>query len=585
MKNNRLIKLCALLFVVLLANCKDPSEGVIVNVNTSTLFKAPFLVRFENANPNSTSRIGDFPITITGKDAELVHMGTGGTDFKAAQGNLPLALRSTAHPTDANPVTFTINAQIPGHEPIAKNVVLTSDSALVYVIAAFDSTNPAEGTSITNAEANLKSGVTTAAVKLSTSTTTKLNETATITIPSGTEVRDATNKLITADALRAIVTFYGNSTPALNVAFPNGRTTQNATDKEGDIIPYGVNYVPAGVVKIDMYAGKSKVAYFSKPIEINQELPTGLINYETKAVVKLGEAIPLWLSFNQNGTYQLQKTSATVVAGPTGKLTAKYAITAAAINNLSWGYTIAPEPINSSLELILNPSHTPFTGNYTLNALNANNTYLFVVENYQPQIQFYQQGRIDNANTVYTTVRGKYGYLFPSIPNTTSMKFVVYSEAGKKVGETNLVNPLTTHNLTMAIDNSPVIIPEPPKPPAPIEYIKVKANFIGKCTNVNLTSPINIWVTITDKTDNSANYLYIKNGVIDNATNSIQLIIDREYTLSTTYNGQNYNSSSFKVGKADQVLKTGANNFTANFIYNSATNSLDLNGIVSQECN
>jgi hypothetical protein len=589
MKKAAYFKFYLLFLIVLLSNCKDPSEGVEININTTSLFKSPFLVRFENANPNSNNKLGDFKITITGKDAALVQLGTGGTDFKVSQGIIPLALTAKAKPTPSSPINFTINADLPGYEVIAKDVVITNDSSLVYVIPAYDFANKISGTSVLNTETVLKNGVTPSAVTISTATTPQLSEKVTINIPSGTEMRNGSNQLIAADIMRSTIIFYGTSTPSINAAFPQGTNTLNAYDKTGTIIPYGVTYAPAGTVRLDMYAGKSQVVYFSKPVEIIQELPSGLINYETKAPVKAGETIPLWVSFNPYGRYQLQATAATVTTNNTGKLVAKYTVTSPAIDNLSWGYTTVPPPINRSLVVNFNPSHSPFTGGYSIHALTTNDIYLFYINSYQAQNDLFQQGRLENNTALYSTVQGKYGYSFPTTPNVSSMRLLVFSHPGKLVGQTASFNPNTTSVVNIAIDNSPVITTPtgptgPVTPPKPIEYITVKANFTGKCSNKNISSPINTWVTINDKTDNTSMFLYVKNGIIDNATKSIQLIVDHEYNLSTTYNGDTYTSKIFPLSKADQVLKTGVDNFTASLLYNSSSNSLELVGTLSQEC-
>src|SRR5690606_21029307 len=118
--------------------------------------------------------IGDFAITISGKDASLVQMGTGGTDFKVSQGIIPLALRAQAKPTASNPLTFVINAEIPGFEPINKTITVTNDSSLVFVVPAFDFVKRVNGTAFSTMESNLNAGVTTGIINLNTSTTTTM---------------------------------------------------------------------------------------------------------------------------------------------------------------------------------------------------------------------------------------------------------------------------------------------------------------------------------------------------------------------------------------------------------------------------
>src|SRR4051812_9056025 len=102
---------CGLLLAF--AGCKNPADDINLVVNTASVFKAPVLVHFTNANTTSTTAPSDFSVVISGKDAALVQMGSGETDFKALHGFLPLALKASAAPSNANPITFNIYAEVP----------------------------------------------------------------------------------------------------------------------------------------------------------------------------------------------------------------------------------------------------------------------------------------------------------------------------------------------------------------------------------------------------------------------------------------------------------------------------------------
>ncbi len=94
------LSIIALLLVFAIAGCKKPNDHISLNVNESTLTKAPVMIHFVNANLSSTVQPGDFNVTISGKDAGLVQMDGGTTsNFQTSHGFLPLSLISTAAPS------------------------------------------------------------------------------------------------------------------------------------------------------------------------------------------------------------------------------------------------------------------------------------------------------------------------------------------------------------------------------------------------------------------------------------------------------------------------------------------------------
>ncbi len=579
----KLFVLCITFLII--GSCKKPSDGIIITFNTSGLFKSPLLVRFEKANPNAISPIGDFTITISGKDAALVQMGTGGTDFKVSQGIIPLALKAQAKPTPANPLTFVINAEIAGFEPINRTITVTNDSSLVFVIPAFDFVKRVNGTSFLTMESNLKAGVTTGVVTMTTNTTATLTEKVTVTIPQGTEMRDASNKVIDASLLKSTLVAYGTSTTAIADLFPSGIVGRNAI-KNGAYVPFGMNYIPAGALRLVMYADNKVVANFSKPVEVSQELPTGLINYDTKVAVKAGETIPLWYTASVNGELRLMTTPATVSTGTGSKLVAKYTIATPNVWNLSWGWSPVKPDLNKELVINFTPSHSPFTGTYTTYLYTSASVFLKNFTNYQPSRDFFQVGKLVNGATTFTTTTGKYGYSLPTIPDVPSAKIVVYSAAGKLVGQSAVFTPSATSTVNINIDNSPVIVtpPGPVTPTTPTEYVTITANFTGKCATKNIVAPLNSWVTINDVTDNTFIYVYIKNGGIDTPTGNIKLIVGHKFKISSNYNGTTYSTGTFPIVKSNIDIPAAAENFSATSTYNATTNNIHIVGVLTQDC-
>lgn len=578
--------LCLIVFSLVLFKCKKPTENIKVIINTSSLFKAPLLIHFENANSSSTTRLGDFEVKITGKDADLVQMGSGGTEFRASQGFLPLALKAAARPTSSNPLTFNVFAEIKGFAPISKTITIAKDSLLVYNISVIEFSKPADGTAVVENEVILNAGVTTSVVNFSTSTTVTLSEKVAITIPSGTQMQDENKSLINANRLKSNILLYGSSTPSLTSIFPGGLNSLKAVDKNNVSIPGGINFVTAGLFDLSLTAGTTPVLNVSKPIEVNQELENKLINFNSGLTVKAGDKIPLWSLNEETGVWKAEG-DAQVVIGTAGKLMAKYTITHLAKWNLAWGWSASTASVMHTLNINLNPSMTPWVGTYDVQLQTANGNYLAGFHTYQPDKEFFQVGKLVNGMAVYTSSPGKYGFSLPYTPNITNAKVVVYDQKDKKIGESQLFNPTTLSDVNVSVS-----IPVPPA------YVDVTANFTGQCSNRNIIAPLTAWIQIYDLTDEDHIYAYVKNGVIDNynstgtsssndtkVAGSVKLIVGHQYTISSNYNRSNYTSGVFTMAKSDFTLPSTSNNFKAATNYTESTNTLNITGTLTVECN
>lgn len=555
-----------------LAACKKPTEDIAVIFNTSSLFKSPLMIRFDDA-----SAITEFSVSITGKDSALVQMGSGSKVFKAVNGLLPLALKAQAKPTASNPLMFVINAEIPGYETVKKTIIISSDSSSVFTIPISRYIKPVDGTAALTIETLIAAGKTTKVESFSTSTNSKLAEKVTISIPANNQLQNTAKNPINAYILTTKVTLYGTSLTSLNAGFPGHQRTVNALSINDKRILWGLDFVSAGLVKINMTAGNTTVGNFEKPIEIMQELPVNFINPKTGSLLKAGETIPLWI-FDSSGAFKETTYSATVVS-QNGRLTAKYAIPNPGTWNLAWTSVPNSSYANKRLDINLLPLVMPFTGTYNLLFQNANGVVLAEFLGYQPARDNFRNGSLVNGDIVYTNTPGKFGYGLPRVPNVSSAKILVYNQSGKKMGESATFNPATGGNIDITIDNKPVVV----VPTPPIEYLNISLDLLGKCTNRSIISPVNSWVTISNVTNKTNNFFYVKNGKIDNATASIRVILGHQYTISVTYNGVTRTSSEFKAEKSDSVIQLSSV-FEGKMNYINATNTLNIAGTLSQEC-
>ncbi len=565
-----------ILICIVIGSCKKPSDDLTIIFNTSSLFKSPLMVRFDDA-----SALADFNVTITGKDSALVQMGSGSKVFKAVGGLLPLALKAQAKPTPNNPLTFIINADIPGYTTVKKTIIISNDSASVYTIPITKYVKPIDGTAELTFEMILNAGKTTNLGSFTTSTNSKLNEVVNINVAADNEMQNSSKALINANLLTAKVVVYGTSLTSLNAIFPGHGNTMNAISKDGKRILWGLNFVTAGLLRVTATAGTTTVGNFAKPLAITQELPVNFNNPKTGSLLKAGDLIPLWIYDGSTGTSKETTNFATVITQG-AKLAASYTIATPGTWNLAFTSSPVASQVNKSFSINLLPMITPFTGTYNLLFQNASGINLMEFLTYQPQTHFFREGTLVNGNIVYSTVSGKYGYGLPQVPNVSSAKVVLYNQSGQKIGETPLFNPLTASQAAITIDNRPVVV-VPPTPVPPIEYLNISVDLSGKCTNKSIVSPLNSWVTINNVTNKTNNFFYVKNGKIDNATASIKVILGHQYTISITYDGVTQTSEPFKAEKSDSAVQLSSV-FNGKTTYTASSNTLTISGILSQEC-
>lgn len=590
-----IFKIPLLLFVMILAfnGCKKPTEGINLVVSTASLFEAPVLVHFENANTSSTNKPGDFEVTISGKDAALVQMGSGGDDFKASHGFLPLALKSGASPSATKPIMFNVRAEVPGFAPVVKNITITKDTVFVYNVPLIEYSKPVDGTTVLQTESPMTAGTVSTAVNLSPNTTASMPEKATITIPAGTQVMDANNNVINAAQLKSSVVQYGSGTAAIANIFPGGMSPSNVVDANGAAIPGGVNFVTAGLLSINMTAGTTPVKKFSQPVEIVQELQTGLINFQNGTPVKAGDVIPLWSLNEETGQWKAEGNATVNLDTVTGKLVAEYNITHLSGWNLDWAWGSFGGNTSVIRPLVINliPSQTPWAGNYEVQLQTANGNYLAGLHGYRPEYDFFEEGSLVNNYLTYRSVKGKYGFSIPYVPNISSAKVVIYDNRNyQKVAESPLFNPTTTGPITLNVTS-----------PAPPEYVNIRASFTGKCTNKNIVTPITGWFEMYDATDFSYTYAYVSNGVIlysgssDNSSSfnndgssvgaSLKLAVGHQYYIYTYNNSKWYATGAFTLTKAGFNIPASSNGFEAKTVYNQSTNTLQITGSILVSCN
>ncbi|WP_256003368.1 hypothetical protein [Pedobacter deserti] len=514
---------------VVLYACKNPGEGVTININTNVL-KAPTAVQFVNAVDGAATQPNNFPVTIGGPDADKVVTADNKTTFNASEGRIFLALKKGVMPSESDPIVFTVAAEVPGFTPATHTFRITADEPQSVVVPVIEYANPVPGTAVVVEEFPLQGGVNTAPISIETSSNGAMTEQASIVVPAGTEFRDAQGNKINAAQLESRVVQFGTESAESLAAFPGGFNVANIIGENGQPIPGGVAFVTAGFIAMDMYAGGTEIKSFSKPLEITMDVNPAVVNSQTGATVKEGDIVPVWSLDDKTGQWKFE-SNATIVEDAQGKLSASFQASHLSYWNFDW--------INS----------------FCQNRLSIT----FSAPNYE-------------VSAYRVEVEASNGYRY-----STTM---VVSD-NKTISER-----VPSGNLKIRVYSGPILITEtdyfdgcsgsitvnfPPK--AAVDLVNVAMTLQGVCPNKPLNENIDSWAVVYEKgkTRAQGTTVYVKLGKLNlKLKNNTEYVVEAQYgnnwkTAEILFKKENFTFPGTVSGTATYVQSTNTVNVLAQF--------------------
>lgn len=553
---------CVTALSVLLYACKKPTDGIKVLLDSTSLFPAPTLVKFANADSTSATQLGNFAVTISGPGAQYVQMSSGGTDFKVTGGLLSLALTKNATPSVSNPVVFTVSASITGFAPITQTITITKNDLSVYPVKVVEYAHTPVGTTvIAGTTTGLTTGTLTAAYALTTPKTTTMNEQATITFAAGTQMLDANGIALTGTTLKSSIVQYGTGTDASIQAFPGGLSAPLAYKNDNTKIVGGVNFVTAGLIQMNLDVSGTTVKKFSKPVAVSIELNTNQINFATQASVQVGEKIPVW-SLNEATGEWTNEADATVILDGNGRKAASFSITHLSAWNLDWSYGANFGTFGicgNNLTVTVNPSDPTFKGGpYDVSLQTIYGQYL---------------GGIRGVTIAQGSV-----FTFTSVPNIPQAKIVVSGGIPYARVQSSIFSACGAGNVVVSM---PVGTNNP---------ISVNVDIKGICSGKDITILPSATFELFQQTGGSVaqgNATFADAGTfqLNNGKGNTTLQVGKQYYFVTIYNGTQYKTDPFSVSKSDIAIPSTSSSMQASATYDATTNSLNIVGTIPVNCN
>jgi hypothetical protein len=519
------------LFGTAFYSCKNPTEGVTININTHVL-KSPTAVKFVNAKKNAPNQPTDFPVTVGGKDAASVVTITNKTTFVATEGRIFLALKKGIVPSESDPIIFTIAAEVPGFAPATHTFRITKDVPLSVVVPMVEYANPVVGTAAKIQDHLLVAGTTADAITIQTPSIAGMDEQATITIAPGTQFKDIAGNAINAVKLESRVVNYGTSSNESLATFPGGFNAASVVGENGQLVTAGVAFTTAGFIAIDMYAGATEVKSFSKPLNVNMEINKNVMNPVTGQKVKAGDVLPVWSLDDKAGQWAFE-SNATIIADAAGDLNASFSASHLSYWNFDWASAFC----TNELTLVFNAEDY------------LNDSYSVAIINDKG---YSSASTLSIADKLTTSFR---------VP-TGNIKVIVRDINGNVVTETPYFDACAAGTVTLNMPKA-----------ADLDIVNVDLVLKGSCPNKPVNANLSTWVRLYEQIKGVQNsyVVYMVNGKINlKVKNNAKYVVEAYYgdqwkTTEILFTKANFSFPGFITGTAVFVESTKTLSVDAQF--------------------
>ena len=330
-----------LTFTFLVSSCdiKNPVDGIEVRIKN---IPRTTTIRVEFADAKTGQQILDkIDVKFGGPNAADVITVNNKTltETSTNEGVVFFAVNDAKIPDAQNPVNVLVIANSTNYIPTSQLVGITKSGANYFTI---NMTNVSASQQPTGVETNAKNNVSSTNTSTGTSqpitvATNEGNPTqngATLTVPQGTILKDASGNKLTGN-VNARVTYFNPTEEQALKTFPGGLTVNTNTRGVG-------NFTSAGFTAVNLTVGGNRVEQFEGGnVSVAFDVPNEVFNPETGQKVKVGDKIPMWSYDEVNGTWKKEgdyTISAAKTKGGTKLRVVKNDIKHLSYYNLDWFY-------------------------------------------------------------------------------------------------------------------------------------------------------------------------------------------------------------------------------------------------------
>jgi hypothetical protein len=304
--------------------CKNPVEGLQLNMNSGGIFNNTIAVRFENANSNSTEFApgSSLRVKITGEDAAEIFTLGGSRTFLPANGFLNLAVNPNLVATKQNPIRFNIIATAGSYADVNYEVVITESGTSVVNVPMVKLDELPTGVAYGENRHTIDSeGKSAADMELKLDPSVNNPEGFHVKVPAGVALLDASGNPLSGE-VKMMAIHYSDREAALK-AKPGGAIASRVVDPNGNPLPSLLLESMGSVsLTINETSTGKKVKKFSQPIDLEIDINPTSKHPKTGALIKEGDSIPVFSRDEETGVRILEGNTVVRKAPNSNKLVA-----------------------------------------------------------------------------------------------------------------------------------------------------------------------------------------------------------------------------------------------------------------------
>jgi|GEM_PF-333201 len=321
MTKNRIsfILLMFLAVVGMIVACTNPFKDLEISVS-SNVFKN--VVNLEVSSSAGAS-LDNATIVITGPDAEKIYNAEGKKVFKVTGGFLFLAVDPNVVVSEQAPLNINVAISAANHLGAQIPVKITgAEKIAMRKVVLLNTTSASSEMAVKNTSVSLAPNGTPAAdVTVNIPPPAGSAESATITIPAGTQFRDANNNVVSGTDLKVSLIVPKTGSESLAEVFPGGTGLTQPAIQTANGTSAGT-LMPGGMSEVSFTLNGTAITNFSKPIDLGIILDPDFVNPGTGQKVKAGDKLSIFSFSSNNPIWKLEQEATVQSLG--GKLTVNF---------------------------------------------------------------------------------------------------------------------------------------------------------------------------------------------------------------------------------------------------------------------
>lgn len=294
------------------SSCESPLKDFNLQISTEVIenYVTLRVVDADGANVSGVS------VALVSGDTDDIYNMNGYKDFKLTDNLITLGVDPARTPTANNPIRFRVQFSASGYTTQTVPVAITDASAGIQTVVLTKPTEVPDGAEevVENVDLN-PDGSTATETTVALPSATGTGDMA-LTIPSGTQFRDANGTVITGTNVQIVVTSIDANNEDAVVLLPGGDLRADQVVLDGGATASGT-FSPAAVSDIRMLVNGTQVRQFSQPLVVSMPVPSNYVSPITGQAIAAGKNFQIF-SNSGDGVWRFEQNSTVSGSASTG---------------------------------------------------------------------------------------------------------------------------------------------------------------------------------------------------------------------------------------------------------------------------